>query len=145
MRNLLLPYRWKFAGILLVCLGTGLAVPYLFFDFRFSMPVFAVFSSFMETKIFATFRTNFADELTLLLLVAGFSLIVLSKEKHETEKYDDLRLRSLFKAMLVNTVFMLFSLLFIYGAGFLAVLVFNLVSLQLFYLVFFFFARKYHG
>jgi hypothetical protein len=144
MRNLLLPCYYKFAGIFLVSAGIVLAIFYIWFDFNFTLPVFAVFSSFMETKIFATFRTNFADELILLLLVAGFGLIVFSKEKHETEKYDSLRLRSLFKAMLVNAVFMLFSLLFIYGAGFLAVLIFNLVSLQLFYLVFFFFARKYH-
>jgi hypothetical protein len=142
MENLLLPFRWKYAGLFLTLAGTVLSVLYLFFDFRFSMPVFAVFSSFLETKIFATFRTNFADELVLFLLISGLSLIVFSKEQNETEQLNLIRFHALMKAVLVNNVLLLFSLLFIYGAGFVAFLVFNLVSLQLFYLVFFYLSKK---
>jgi Zn-dependent protease with chaperone function len=69
--------------------------------------------------------------------------MVFSKEKQESENLNALRLRSLLKAILVNTVFLLFSIIFVFGGGFVAVLVFNLVSLQLFYLVFFYFARRH--
>ena len=143
MKNLLLPYHFKLMGIFLVITGIVLAVFYIWFDFNFTFPVFAVISVFLETKIFAVFRTNVADELTLLLLVTGFSLMVFSKEKHESEILNALRLRSLMKAILVNTVFLLFSIIFVFGGGFVAVLIFNLVSLQLFYLVFFYFARRH--
>lgn len=137
MKKFLLPYPAKYAGILLTLTGLAFAVLYLWFDFRFTMPVFAVFSSFVETKIFATFPTNFADELTMSLLLAGLGLIVFSKEKKETENLAVSRMKALANASFANTVFLLFSILFIYGSGFIGILVFNLFSFLLFYLLFF--------
>jgi hypothetical protein len=55
MKNLMLPYLWKYPGILLIFSGVVMAILYMQFDFRFTIPVFAVFSSFVETKMFATF------------------------------------------------------------------------------------------
>ena len=69
MNKLLLPYRWKLAGIILLLAGTVSAIFYIWFDFRLKMPVFAVYSSFLETKLFSAFRTNFSEELTLMLLI----------------------------------------------------------------------------
>lgn len=106
------------------------------------MPVFAVFSSFMETKMLVTFRTNFADELILLLLICGFGLIVFSKEKNETDNLDPLRIKALVKAIIANTVLLLFSILFVFGSGFIAVLVFNLFSVPIFYIFFFYLVER---
>ncbi|MCK9400851.1 MAG: hypothetical protein M0Q51_12780 [Bacteroidales bacterium] len=142
MKNLLLPYPWKLAGRFVTISGIALAVLYLWFDFRFSMPVFAIFSSFLETKMFVTFRTNFADDLILLLLIVGFGLIVLSKEKIEFENLDSARAKALAKAIILNNIFLLFSILFVYGSGFIAILVLNLFSLSLFYLIFFYFLKR---
>jgi len=139
---MLLSYRWKWVGIFLSLAGIILAVMYFFFDFSFTLPVFAVFSSFIETKIFATFTTNFADELILILLITGVGLIVFSKEKHETEMLDKLRLSAIFKSILANTIFLLFSVLFIYGTGFMAIMIFNLISGSVFYLIFFYMAKR---
>jgi len=138
MKNLLLPYPWKFAGLFLIIFGIALAVLYLWFDFRFSMPVFAIYSSFLETKMFVTFRTNFADELILLLCLTGFFFIMFSKEKNESENLDSARAKALAKAIISNNIFLLFSILFIYGYGFIAILVLNLFSFSLFYLFFFY-------
>ncbi len=142
MKNLLLPYPWKVFGVLLALSGSILAVLYIWFDFRFTMPVFAVFSSFMETKMLVTFRTNFADELILLLLICGFGLIVFSKEKNETDNLDPLRIKALVKAIIANTVLLLFSILFVFGSGFIAVLVFNLFSVPIFYIFFFYLVER---
>jgi len=143
MKNLLLPYQWKFVGIFLSVLGSIFAVLYIWFDFNFKMPVFAVYSAFLETKMFATFHTNFADELILLLLLAGLSLIVFSKEKNEIEIPANKRLDAMFKAIRLNVVILFLSILFIFGSGFIVVLVFNLFSVFIFYLVFFYlFDRK---
>ena len=118
--------------------GIALGVLYNWFDFRFSMPVFAIYSSFLKTKMFETFRTNFADELILLLLIAGLGLIVFSKEKMEFEHFDSARTKALVRAVILNNIFLLFSILFVYGSGFIAILVLNLFSLSLFYLFFFY-------
>jgi hypothetical protein len=143
MKNFLLPFPWKFAGISLTLAGLVLAVLYIWFDFRFTMPVFAVFSSFMETKTFATFKTNFADDLIMLLLISGLGLIVFSKEKTESDQLNQARTQALIKAILANTIFLFFSVLFVYGTGFIGILVFNLFSVPIFYLFFFYaFERK---
>jgi hypothetical protein len=106
------------------------------------MPVFAVFSSFMETKTFETFTTNFADELILLLLVCGLGFIVFSKEKVETKNLDSVRYQAISKAAVTNNIFLLFSILFVYGSGFIAVLVINLFSFSVLYLFIFYFLKK---
>jgi hypothetical protein len=142
MKNLLLPYPWKFAGWLLTLIGIALASLYFFFDFKFKMPVFAIYSSFFETKFFATFRTNFADELIMLLLILGLGLMMFSKEKIESENINQIRDKALAKATISNTVFLLFSVLFIYGSGFITMLVLNLFSLPTFYLLFFYFTNR---
>lgn len=138
MKNILLPFPFKLAGLCLTLSGLVFTMLYLWFDFRFTIPVFAIFSSFVETKIFATFRTNFADELTMSLLIAGLGLIVFSKEKIETENIDLARIKALKKASIANTIFLLLSILFVYGSGFIGILVFNLFSFLLFYLLFFY-------
>lgn len=142
MKILLLPFPFKLAGIFLAIGGLVSAVLYVWFDFRFSIPVFAVFSSFVETKVFATFRTNFADELTMLLLVAGLGLIVFSKEKNENENLTLVRTKAIANAGIANTFFLLFSILFVYGSGFIAILVINLFSFFIFYLAIFYFLKR---
>ena len=142
MKNLLLPYPWKQAGYLLTFAGMMLAILYFLFDFRFSIPVFAVVSSFLETRMFVTFRTNFADELILLLLICGLGLIVCSKEKSESEIMDALRSGAFIRAIIANTSLLLFSVLFVYGSGFLAVLTLNIFSFPVFYLLFFHLRRQ---
>lgn len=142
MNKLFLPYQWKLAGIVLALTGTLSAIIYMIFDYKFKMPVFAFYSSYLETKIFESFRTNVADELTLILILAGLSLIVFSREKKEHEGMDAMRLKALFRALIVNNLFLLFSIMFIFGTGFIAVLVFNVFSFLLIYLAFFYWQVK---
>lgn len=142
MKNWLLPFTWKYVGLFLTISGIVVAILYLGFDFRFTMPVFAVFSSFLETKMFVTFRTNFADELVLILLVAGLILIMFSKEKIESENLNLVRFKAMVKAIIANNILILCSILFVYGSGFVAILVLNLFSLSIFYLCFFYFLKQ---
>jgi hypothetical protein len=142
MKSYLLPYPWKIPGIFISFCGIVMAILYLWFDFRFTLPVFAVFSSFMETKMFVNFNTNFADETILLLLISGFSLIVFSKEKTEYDYYIPARAKAWTKAIITNNIFLLFSVLFVYGSGFIAILIFNLLTLSLFYLFFFYLLKR---
>ena len=146
MNKFLLPYRWKMAGIVLSSAGAISALFYSLFDFKFKMTVFAVYSSFLDTKILQTFNTNVAEEITLSLLITGLSLIVFSREKKETADLEAIRSKAMARAVIINNVLLLFSVLFIYGTGFIAVLVLNIFSLLLLYLVFFYFSiRKNYG
>ena len=142
MKNLLLPYYFKLIGIFLLGTGIALAIFYIWFDFRFTIPVFAVYSVFLETKIFETFRTNFADELTLLFLICGLGMIVFSRQKTEFAGLDLIRFKALSLAVITNTVFLLLSVIFVYGSGFMGILVINVISLFVFYLTFFFFIKR---
>lgn len=142
MKNFMLPYLWKYPGILLIFSGVVLAILYIWFDFRFTIPVFAVFSSFVETKMFATFNTNFADELIMLLFICGFGLVVFSKEKDESESLDSIRDKALVMAFISNNLLLLCSVLFVYGSGFIAILVLNQITLSVFYLCFFYFMKQ---
>jgi len=142
MKNFLLPYTWKFVGLLLTLCGIVMAGLYIWLDVRIMLPVFAVYSSFLETKIFTSFRTNVADEITLFLLIAGLGLIVFSKEKTETQNLNLARTKAMVKASVANTIFLLFSILFVYGSGFIGVLVINLFSFPIFYLIFFYFLKR---
>jgi hypothetical protein len=145
MKKFLLPYPWKFAGIFLSLCGIVLAIFYLWFDFRFTLPVFAVYSSFLETKMFTTFNTNFADDLILLLLLTGFGLIVFTKERMESEQMDLFRIKAVVIAFIANFIFLIFSVLFIFGSGFIGVLVLNLFSFPIFYLIIFNFLKRKQG
>ncbi|KAF5056287.1 hypothetical protein DSECCO2_368950 [anaerobic digester metagenome] len=142
MNNPLLSYRWKLPGIILTSAGVLLAVLFSWFDFRLKIPVFAVYSAFLETKMFVVFRTNFSDELTLLTLLAGLALIAFSKEKNEQEEFELIRSKAIFRAAMVNTAFLFLSVLFIYGSGFMAVLVVNLFSFFVLYLLFFYSGKR---
>ena len=142
MNHLLLPYKFKWVGTVLVCLGMVGLVFYIWFDFRLILPVLAVVSSFLETKTFIILQTNVADELILLSFLAGFFFLIFSKEKTETVYLDQLRARAFSKAVVANMVLLLFSILFVYGNGFMAIILLNLFSVFIFYLIFFYFLKR---
>lgn len=135
-------YRYKYLGLVLVVAAVVLTIFYFGFSFRFEMPVFAVHSSFFETKMFAFFRTNFADELILILYLTGLSLLMFSKEKDEVSGIMQKRHDALRYAFLINLLIQLFVILFIYGQGFIAFLVLNLINLPILYLVLFMIMKR---
>jgi hypothetical protein len=142
MNDYLLPYKFKWVGAVLVISGLLGLVFFLWFDFVLTLPVFAVFSSFFETRIFTTYRTNVADELIMLSFLCGFFLMAFSKEKTESDILYKLRAKAFAKAILANMCLLVFSILFIYGNGFLAILLLNLFSVFIFYQAFFYVLKR---
>jgi hypothetical protein len=141
MTNLLLPYRWKYVGWLLTLSGMFLTILYSWFNFRFVIHAFAVYSSFLETKMFTSIRTNFSDELIMIMLICGLGLIIFSREKVEHEYLNSIRINSLAKALITNIVFLILSILFIFGSAFINILVINVFSFPLLYLLFFYYRK----
>lgn len=133
----MLPFKFKLPGYILILTGIVFSILYFTVKFRFEIPVFAVASSYLKTKYFTTFSTNFSDELICLLLLAGFSLVVFSREKTETALVQKIRIKALSGAVLADLAFLLFSVLFIYGSGFLVAIILNLFLPFVLYIVIF--------
>lgn len=132
-----LPFRTKPVGWALLGLSSILLAAYFLMDFRFQMPVFAVVSSFFETRFLVSFRTNFADELIMIGYLAGFFILVFSRERNESPELNGIRGNAMFLAIRYNFAFLAFSVLFVYGTGFIGALLLNLVSVSILYLVIF--------
>jgi hypothetical protein len=86
MVNNMLPYKFKTPGYSLIIAGFVLTYLYFVVNIRIEIPVLAIVSSFTETKFFTVYKTNIADELIILLLIAGFCMVVFSNEKNETDQ-----------------------------------------------------------
>ncbi len=139
---MLLPYKYKIPGYALLIAGAVMTYLYFVVNIRLEIPVPAIISSFAETKFFTTYKTNIADELLILLLITGFSLIVFSKEKNETVQLRELRIRSLIRTALTDIFIILFATLFVYGSGFMAIIIMNLFLPFIIYLIFFNVAKR---
>ena len=133
----MLQYSKKKYGYVLAGAGIIMAVLYFTVNFRFEIPVFAVFSSYMEVKFFTFFKTNFADELIILSILAGLLLLVFTREKEEKEEFRELRFRAAALTALLNSAVLAASLLFIYGGGFMGILIGNIFSPFILYLLIF--------
>ncbi len=140
----LLPHKYRKLGLLILLAGIIVTILYLYNDFRFKIPVFALVSSFLKTKYLTVFSTNFSDELAMVLLLAGLFLIAFSKEKNE-DLLDDISVKELsvirccvmIKAVLINTLILLFSVLFLYGKVFIYILIINMFSSLMIYIILF--------
>jgi hypothetical protein len=136
--NTLLKYQFKWLGISLILLGIVLTVAYFSFNFRFLFPVFAVYSEFMEIKTFTTFTTNFADELILIVFLSGFFLLIFSAEKNENTQIQKIRAKAMKNSLLFYFGWLFFSVLFVFGNGFISILILNLILPFVIYLCFFY-------
>lgn len=136
----LLPHKIKFVGIVLFLLGLVAAYLRFYIGLKpsyLTVPVFAVYSSFLETKTFQVIKNNVSEEITALLLLLGLFAINFSKEVIENEKVDSLRLFSFASSVLLNTMILIFCVLFIFGFAFVNVLMFNMFSQLMIYQIIF--------
>lgn len=138
--RLLIPYKYKFVGIILLLLGITAAYLRFYLGIKpsyLNLPVFAFYSSFLDTKTFQVITNNISEEIVSLLLLLGLLLLNFSKEVFENDKVNSIRLFSFASSVLLNSVVMVFSVLFIYGFAFVNVLMFNMFSQLLIYQIIF--------
>lgn len=105
-----------------------------FKSFALSSETFTLSNS--ETNTYFTFvENNFFDELIGLLLIVGGLLIAFSKQKIEDEFIVKLRLDSLLWATYINYIILIFSILFIYDMSFFYVLVANMFTILILFII----------
>jgi len=90
---------------------------------------------FNDTVFFSFTENNILDEIAGLLIIIGALLIAFSKEKLEDEFIAKIRLESLVWATYVNYAILLLSIIFIYDLMFFWVLVFNMFTILIFFII----------
>jgi len=144
----LLPGKFKLVGYLLLIPAAILGVIRFRYGVKpefFEFHELAVYSVYLETKVFEIIQNNFIDEVVGLSLLFALFFIAFSREKIENEFVTSLRLKTFFIAVYSNFIFLLFSFLFIYGIGFIKVLIINIYFFLIAYIVVFryYFSFKY--
>lgn len=143
--NYLFPNRLKKIGWLIFIPSTTAGVLYLFpgglkivfnmlgiEEAMFKMDVFAIIAN---SKRFVFISNNVFDEILGVFIIIGAILIAFSKERTEDEFIARMRLESLVWATYVNYIVLIISILFVYDQSFLTVMILNMFTTLIFFLI----------
>ena len=138
--KLLLPNRYKTIGWILLIPSVLFGLYMIVTGFETKLvhgPTFAVLSEGLmdDQKSFSLIRTDLTNTLTGTLFLAGALLVAFSREKQEDEFIAKLRLTSLLWAVLVNYVLLLLAFLFIYGLPFMSVMIYNMFTVLIIFIM----------
>lgn len=139
--NYLFPNQFKKVGWLLFIPGIMLGLLFLIFqldDINFlNVKVFSIAEQQIFGKImfFSISDNNIQDEIIGLLLIIGALLIAFSKEKSEDEFISKIRLESLVWATYINYIILIITIIFVYDLIFFWVLVFNMFTVLIFFII----------
>ncbi len=136
----LFPYRYKILGWILLVPSVILGVLAILSDvalFELDTSVFALYDGgiFDTAKAFRLIENNIFDEVIAIAAIVGGVLAAFSREKNEDEYIAQIRLESLLWATYINYGFLLFSVVFIYGIAFYQVLLLNMLTVLLIFLI----------
>ena len=136
--KLFLPNKFRIFGWIILLFGIILGVTRFYFGIKLevlNIKVFAVYAKYFETNYFKVIENHVSEELTALLLLVGLFCISFTKEKIENDFVSALRYKSLILTFYINTALVVLSFLFVYGFGFITVLVINVFSPFIIYVI----------
>ena len=141
--NYLLPNQFKKIGWILFIPSLILGLFFIIYQFQpeiFEIRVFAIFETGLEpwssgANFFDVIKTNIIDELIGLSLIISSIFIAFSKERLEDELISKIRLESLVWATYVNYAILIIAILFVFGMSFFWVLVFNMFTILIFFII----------
>ena len=141
----LFPNRFKKIGWVMFILGALLGIVYLIFGVNSDIKMFDVnvLAVITDTSLadgitfFKVVDNNILDEIAGVLLIIGAIFIAFSKEKSEDEFISKIRLESLVKATYVNYAILLFAIIFVYDWMFFWVIVFNMFTILILFVIIF--------
>lgn len=138
--NYLFPSRYKRVGWLILMPTILFGLLHLFYnlepDFlQFNVPAIFIDDFTSNKSKFGFVENNIFNEILGFLFILSSLLVAFSKEKNEDEFISKIRLESLVWAVFFNSSILLISNLFIYELSFLWVLIFNMFTLILFFII----------
>jgi hypothetical protein len=127
--NFLLPRNFRFVGIFFLIIGFIFGVARFKYGFKpdlLDFKMFALYSSYIESKYMQIVRNNLGEELTGFLILTGLFFIAFASESEESEMTKMLRLKAFFLAAYLNFAFLLIALFFTFGFAFVYALMVNM-------------------
>src|SRR5690606_5030818 len=106
----------------------------------FKIKVLSIFNSDIDFKgnkepFFQIIENGVLDEIISLFIIVGGLLVGFTKEKVEDEFIYKLRKDSLVWAIILNYTILLFLILFVYGGYFLNVMIYNMFTPLIFFII----------
>lgn len=139
-QKMLLPNRFKRIGWFILIPSAIMGLVFTLFNYDaipINATVFAIYADeiFNKTYYFSFVKLDITSTLIGVLFIIGGLMVGFSKEKKEDEFISNLRLNSLLWAVLVNYLLLLFMFLFIYGLGFFHIMVYNMFTVLIIFIV----------
>jgi hypothetical protein len=141
----LLPNKFKMIGWFLLIPSAILGILQIFYlagsGLKFlNLKVFTIYSgSFAPwgstTVVFGFDKVNLTGTIIGILFILGAVMVAFAKEKHEDEFIAKIRLESFLWATYINYAILLFCFLFFYGIGFMYVMIFNMFTIIILFIV----------
>jgi hypothetical protein len=136
----LLPRKFKHIGLVVMIpsLLIGLVIHVQGYEpafLDFNVPAIFIEEIFEKKQLIGTTNNNILNEIFAILIIVSSLMAAFSKEKLEDEYVSKIRLESLVWAVYVNYAVLLFSFLFIYDFDFLLVMMFNMVTVLIFFII----------
>ena len=138
----LFSHKYKFFGWIIFSIGMMLGLVLSLNEFDYPSWYVNVFPLIGEgegllsrNESLTWSENNIADELTSLLIIIGGILVAFSKVKQEDEYSETIRTESLIWATYVNYIVLVLSILFIYDMPFFHVMIYNMFTILLFFIL----------
>jgi hypothetical protein len=141
----LLPNKFKLIGWILLVPSAILGILHIFYlglsGVKFlDLKVFTIYSGGFapwgsSSTIFGFDKVNLTGTIIGIIFILGAVMVAFAKEKHEDEFIAKIRLESFLWATYINYAILLFCFLFFYGIGFTYVMIFNMFTIIILFVV----------
>lgn len=141
--NYLLPNKYKIPGWILLTIGLITGFIKIIYEIEpeiFNIRVLHIFDSGTlfndnDKSLFGIGENNIFDEIISICIIIGGLIVGFTKEKEEDEFIYKLRKDSLVWAIIVNYSILLFTIIFIYDIQFLNIMIYNMFTPLLFFII----------
>ncbi len=140
--NYLLPHKYKVIGWVIFLSGILFGLYIWITDYEsdvFTINVLSVFNNDLifdnNEKLFEIIQNSIIDELASIAIIIGGLIVGFSREKVEDEFIYKLRKDSLVWAIIFNYTILVLAIIFVYNFTFFHILVFNMFTPLLFFII----------
>jgi hypothetical protein len=136
----LISNRLRPFGIVLFTIGIILLILKYQFNYKpdfLDLKVFALYSFYIEAKTFTIITHQMIADIAGIFLLTGLFIMSFTNEKNESDVLDSLRLNAFILTAYVNLFYLLASILFFFGFGFVGALtLFSVIWLATYLVIF---------
>ena len=129
---LLLPYKYKLIGSIMLMVSLALGIFVRFWDFQFQF-----LTVVLRKKPGTVFddKINFTDEFALSGIILALLFIAFAREKSEDEFINKTRLESWQWAVLINYILLLVATWTVHGLAYIDVMMYNMLTIPIIFII----------